>query len=699
MLSPAFVACAALSFMLLRPVTASAETVGHGDHFGWMPMAEDAATLSADGSYYLNGDLTQNLTISSGNVTLCLNGYKLTGAGDGSVITVEGGATFTLCDCNGSDGEHAYYVDSSDGRYVFYEEGDTVPEGAKTGTIEGGVITGGVTDLGGGGVCVAAGLTDETPTIFTMTGGAIAGNTASTGGGVLVNISQSGEAAFHMTGGAIAGNTANYGGGVYVGYGCSFTMEGGEIADNTAIQGGGVFIGSETDVTTSFTLSDGLIAGNEAEEDGGGVYVNILATFDMRGGSVTGNMAGNAGGGVYLNYGSYRQSTMNVSGSPVITGNTVNSAANNVYLPSGQIMNVTGTLTEGASIGITLESIAAGFMSGYSTYNEGDPGDFFKYDDADYVVEFGTDGTVAVVHTYYTVIYVNNGTEISSQKSDIDGDITLADATPSDGGEKGMLYGWTTAKGGSSIMYDSNTTIEGGIGTEHGQVIYLYAVAERDVDTIESELQAAIDAVQDDLDSSVSALRAAISSNAGDIDDLEEALADLDAAYKAADALIRSEFAAADAELAESIAALDAACKAADSALQAAIDAVQDNFDKAVEELNASIAAGSADVADKLAELKAAYEAADALMASDITALKAQGEELSDSIDALDAAYKAADEAIWDAIEQLESAINGRQDELSATDTAVIATFACVAGVLAIACTVALVVAFKKRKM
>ena len=412
----------------------------------------------------------------------------------------------------------------------------------------------------------------------------------------------------------------------------------------------------------------------------------------MRGGSVTGNMAGNAGGGVYLNYGSYRQSTMNVSGSPVITGNTVNSAANNVYLPSGQIMNVTGTLTEGASIGITLESIAAGFMSGYSTYNEGDPGDFFKYDDADYVVEFGTDGTVAVVHTYYTVIYVNNGTEISSQKSDIDGDITLADATPSDGGEKGMLYGWTTVKGGSSIMYDSNTTIEGGIGTEHGQVIYLYAVAERDVDTIESELQAAIDAVQDDLDSSVSALRAAISSNAGDIDDL-------DAAYKAADALIRSEFAAADAELAESIAALDAACKAADSALQAAIDAVQDNFDKAVEELNASIAAGSADVADKLAELKAAYEAADALMESDITALKAQGEELSDSIDALDAAYKAADEAIWDAIEQLESAINGRQDELSATDTAVIATFACVAGVLAIACTVALVVAFKKRKM
>ena len=126
---------------------------------------------------------------------------------------------------------------------------------------------------------------------------------------------------------------------------------------------------------------------------------------------------------------------------------------------------------------------------------------------------------------------------------------------------------------------------------------------------------------------------------------------------------------------------------------------MQANFDKAVEELNASIAAGSADVADKLAELKAAYEAADALMASDITALKAQGEELSDSIDALDAAYKAADEAIWDAIEQLESAINGRQDELSATDTAVIVTFACVAGVLAIACTVALVVAFKKRKM
>lgn len=54
----------------------------------------------AAGKYCLAADvkLTEDLLVS-GEVTLCLNGYVLTGTGTGPVIMVESGADFTLCDC------------------------------------------------------------------------------------------------------------------------------------------------------------------------------------------------------------------------------------------------------------------------------------------------------------------------------------------------------------------------------------------------------------------------------------------------------------------------------------------------------------------------------------------------------------------------------------------------------------------------
>ena len=49
----------------------------------------------------------------------------------------------------------------------------------------------------------------------------------------------------------------------------------------------------------------------------------------------------------------------------------------------------------------------------------------------------------------------------------------------------------------------------------------------------------------------------------------------MEEAYRAADALIRTDFAAADSKLSESIGALDAAYKAADAAVWAAVEALQ----------------------------------------------------------------------------------------------------------------------------
>ena len=203
-------------------------------------IVEVGGALSA-GNYYLGSDVTleSNITISSGTVYLCLNGYTLTGNGSGSVITVSDGATLILCDCS--------------------EE-------------ESGTITGGNAS-NGGGVCVNNGT-------FTMAGGTISGNTASShGGGVCVD-----SGTFTMTGGTISDNTASYGGGVHIVSGVVYTMTGGAISDNTAtINAGGI------SVSGTFNMNSGTISGNTASKAGDGMRVNSTGTLNMTDGTITDN--------------------------------------------------------------------------------------------------------------------------------------------------------------------------------------------------------------------------------------------------------------------------------------------------------------------------------------------------------------------------------------------------------------------------
>lgn len=82
----------------------------------------------------------------TGEVTLCLNGHILKGTGRDSVISVQDGADFTLCDCNGSQSTHYYTVDE-DGLYIFDGVTADTPEAQP---LEGGVVTGGYGGSGGG---------------------------------------------------------------------------------------------------------------------------------------------------------------------------------------------------------------------------------------------------------------------------------------------------------------------------------------------------------------------------------------------------------------------------------------------------------------------------------------------------------------------------------------------------------------------
>jgi hypothetical protein len=148
---------------------------------------------------------------------------------------------------------------------------------------------------------------------FTMNSGAsITGNSATVDSGG-VYIDEVGELILY---GSITGNSARSGGGVRVHEGRLVMNAGSSISGNhaTAGNGGGVLL----DSIGEFVMDGGEISGNEAlgtnaagtdasvgygggSGHGGGVSVEDRGTFTMNHGTISGNTAENQGGGVYVN--------------------------------------------------------------------------------------------------------------------------------------------------------------------------------------------------------------------------------------------------------------------------------------------------------------------------------------------------------------------------------------------------------------
>ena len=428
----------------------------------WAPTkgSNDTFYILPTGTYYLGSDISPEYTIKiENNVTLCLNGHKITAADGMDAIYMTGGS-FTLTDCKGVG--TITHASSKTGRGVYVSSG--------TFNMYGGSITGNKAQDAqgrGGGVYVYSGSGT-----FNMYGGSITGNRATgDGGGVYKSGSNS---SFNMYGGSITGNTANsYGGGVYVDGG-GFTMSGGTIGGtktgetNTATYGGGgvyakanfemtggSITGNETNrgggvyVTGkgSFTMSasaDGQnipsITGNNATENGGGVYVVGSSTFKMTGGSITGNNAA-YGGGVYTvnefkmtggsitgnnAYKSDYISTFGggvcvgsgiftVSGEVTVTDNTkggtkgadgkfTGDTKNNVYLPTGKTITIgTDKLSEGAQLGVTVSGDYGDypFTSGWNdNMSDKTPSDYFISDTDGYVAKLNGSELKMVTHVH-----------------------------------------------------------------------------------------------------------------------------------------------------------------------------------------------------------------------------------------------------------------------------------------------------------
>lgn len=264
---------------------------------------EDLASALGDSTkdtVKLTADIIINTTLTVNRaVTLDLNGFVLRRTGEGSVIKVEQGGELTIADSD-KDKEHKFAQPSGGLSAGLWELNSNGSE-----TVNGGIITGGKAQKGGG-VYVAPGGK------LNMTGGSIVGCQARYGGGVyLDNNDQTGEPSeFTMTSRSIIGCTASdYGGGVAVNPKCTFTMNNGSaVRSCTARLGGGVYTNNNgTNGPGVFTLRNGAILSCKADSWGGGVYNE--GSFIMEDGTIkncTAGWDGSSSGGVF----NHREFTM-----------------------------------------------------------------------------------------------------------------------------------------------------------------------------------------------------------------------------------------------------------------------------------------------------------------------------------------------------------------------------------------------------
>ena len=284
--------------------------------------------------------------------------------GPNAVFTMTGAAVQNNTAENAGAG---MFADSA----TLYLQGGTIAENDAVGdggglradnctiSIDGVTIRANTTQGNGGGVC--AGKKSK----ITMRSGLITENTSVVAAGGMV--AQGVGTTLEMTGGAITKNVAETsGGGLY----CSkvdFKMSGGEIAGNTASQAGGVFI------TTRMEMSGGAVRDNVAKTDGGGVRNAWGTTVELTGGAITGNTAQRYGGGVYC-MGSFLQSGGEVSGNSTSTGGGAVATRSGASVElAGGVMNG-NSAANGGAVYIAPESVCTitdGVLNGNTATKNG----------------------------------------------------------------------------------------------------------------------------------------------------------------------------------------------------------------------------------------------------------------------------------------------------------------------------------------
>lgn len=421
-----------------QPKTALTALIGGNETVTEVSTADELTSAIADSNVSavrLAGDISisSSLTVNR-TVTLDLNGYvlKYVSANKGSVIVVEGGGQLTIEDSNTSNLSHKF---NPNGKLWVLDEA------SGTETVTGGVITGGTgypfylssgtVVYYGGGVYIAPGGQ------LTMTGGNIIGCSAEFGGGVCIDLGQTGK--FSMSGGSIAGCVASdIGGGVCASG--TFKMSGKAVirsctveSANNFICGGGVYV----NLISSFEMSgEAKIKGCQAISDsanGGGVYVNSSSSFVMSEKAeieacqaISNSSKPSKGGGVHL----ANNTKFTLSGSAVIQNCTATNSANSGEAYGG---GVSAACVKEITLADSARIVGCAAANGSGLYITGSqvPG--------------------------YGILYANSGS--------VDGDVVLGDTED----------GPCTITGSGGTVFNGKVTVTPGStiesGTFNGEVI------------------------------------------------------------------------------------------------------------------------------------------------------------------------------------------------------------------------------------
>ena len=181
------------------------------------------------------------------------------------------------------------------------------------------------------------------------------GKNSGNGGGIYNN------KVLNLEGAAICGNTAQYGGGIYNASGAEINMTtntsnyiGYNSYYNNAVDGGGIYNdGGTVNISESITR----FQFNRASNKGGGIY-NASGNLILTNGEFTQNLAAVNGGGIYLHGGELRigggfTAYDNRRGTSYAT----NQPRDNVYLPTGKIINVISALNSYNGARVTMETL------------------------------------------------------------------------------------------------------------------------------------------------------------------------------------------------------------------------------------------------------------------------------------------------------------------------------------------------------
>ena len=405
---------AALVFIIPAP---DVKAAGHSDHTTYTATA--SLPMSA-GKYYLTKDveLTSSWKVNVDEIRLCLNGHKITQKGSNQVvIQINNGGRLIIEDCStgetgkitGGSNLGGIYVNG--GEFALYGGHITENKGSSGGIA---VYNGGKAYLWGGRIHNNESTTNMGGGVYAMgqdtevflEGTEIYGNKARFGGGV--GIGEDGTV--KMRNGLISNNTSTTSGqggaGVYVNNKGVFEMEGGTITGNKALGGcgAGIFVSGKAIIT------GGVIYGNIADEDGGGILNNLGATLNIAGGEIYENTAKN-GGGIYgigklalENCQIHHNTALEqgggvfilhenpaVSGRTKIQNNEDGNGYSNLCLPeASQYIRVSGALDSDADINITLGNPPAATepitltngLKANSGNTISDPGEVFHFDES-----------------------------------------------------------------------------------------------------------------------------------------------------------------------------------------------------------------------------------------------------------------------------------------------------------------------------